>query len=73
VVDYIYRMGVQLIRHVKVLFILVLAYGSNDIYAGAIGKAFAHSRLIVFLFIAGAFLTVIIYVIKMKRYKPQKI
>ncbi|MCL2510616.1 MAG: DUF1648 domain-containing protein [Bacteroidales bacterium] len=67
---HLYRIGVQLIRHVKVLTILILAYGSNDIYAGAIDKSFVHSPVIIFLFIAALFLTVVIYTIKMLRCKP---
>jgi hypothetical protein len=71
-VNYLYRMGVQLIRSVKVLLICIFAYGSNDIYAGATGKAFAHSSLVVVLFVIGLFLLIVIYTVKMVRYNPKQ-
>jgi len=70
--DYLHKMGVQLIRHIKVIFVFILAYGCNDMYAGAMGKAFSHSGFVVILSIAGMFLIITIFCIKMIRYNPSK-
>jgi len=70
--DYLYKMGVQLIRHIKVSVVLMFAFVSNDIYAVAIGKSSSPN-----LFIIGIFtgiitlLPIIIYIRKMCRYKPE--
>ena len=69
--NYLYRMGVQLIRHVKVFVILSFAYISNVTYAIAIGKATNLNMLVLILFFTGMFLSLIIYPIKMIRYKPK--
>jgi len=69
--DHLYRMGVQLVRHVKVLFILIFAHINNASYAIAIGKSVGLNLAINISLLAAIFLTLIIYVIKMLRYKPK--
>ena len=69
--DYLYRMGVSLVRYLKIILVFIFAYRNNDMYAEAMGKAFAHSNLVIILSIAVLFLIITIYAIKMKRYKPK--
>jgi hypothetical protein len=68
--NYIYRMGVQLVRHIKVFITLTFTYISNIFYRMAIGKDAKLNMFIVYMLFAGIFLLVIIYTIKMRRYKP---
>jgi len=69
--DYLYRMGVQLMRHIKVCVIIIFAYASNDMYIGAINKSSKPMPIVYAIVMAGMFVPVIIYVIKMIRYKPK--
>ena len=66
--DYIYRMGVQLVRHIKVLMALLFAYLNNASYAIAIGKGVGLNNFIIMPLMAGLLLLVIVYSIKMIRY-----
>ena len=68
--NYLYRMGVQLMRHVKVYITILFAYSSNDMYSGAISESNRPMLPILYIILmAGMFLPVIIYTVKMKRYK----
>jgi len=67
--NYLYRMGVQLMRHVKACFMIILAYANNDMYMGAINKNSGPIGILYAILMAGMFVPVIIYAIKMVRYK----
>ena len=69
--DYLYKMGVQLMRHIKVLTIFILAYLNNNTYTVAIGRGTGPNEYILYALIAGILLLVIIYSIKMVLYKPK--
>jgi hypothetical protein len=68
--NYLYRLGVQLMRHVKVCFMIILAYANNDMYLGAI-KGISPTPIVYIILMAGMFIPVIIYTIKMTRYKSK--
>ena len=69
--DYLYKMGEQLIRHIKVSVVLMFAFVSNDIYAVITGKLSSPNLLVIGILVAIMLLSIIIYIIKMKRYKPE--
>jgi hypothetical protein len=69
--NYLYRMGVQLIRHLKACFLLILAYSNIDMYIEAIGKNSNIAPIVYAVLIAVMFLPIVIYTVKMRRYKPK--
>jgi len=69
--NYLYRMGVQLIRHIKVSIVLTFAYINYDIYAVAIGRCASPNLFIIGMLIGITLLPIIICFSKMSRYKPK--
>jgi len=67
--DYLYRLGVQLVRQVKVLCVFIMAYANNSIYRVVIGKDTGPDDFIVSMFILLMLSLLTIYIIKMMRYK----
>jgi len=69
--DYLYRMGVQLVRHIKVSVVLAFAYINNDMYAVVIGRCSSPNLFIIGIFIGIILLPIIIYIRRMSRYSNQ--
>jgi hypothetical protein len=70
-VNYIYRMGVRLVMHFKVLGLLLLAYINNSSYAAVIGKNFGQSNYVIIFFIMGLLFLGVFFIFKMIFYKPK--
>jgi hypothetical protein len=66
---YIHRMGVQLMRHIKLFSTLLSAYMNNFAYAVAMGKCSGSSNFIIVLLIAGLCLSAVIYFGRMMLYE----
>ena len=68
--DYLHKMGVKLIRHIKVFSMLLLAYGNYSAYAAAVmGKDADLSNFVMIPLMGGMFLSLIIYFGRMMVYK----
>lgn len=65
----LYRLGVRLLRHIKLLFILIFAYLNNSSLAIALGKENGMHNYIMTVLIALPFGTLVLYYFKMCMYK----
>jgi len=68
---YLYRLGVQLIRQMKVLLVLIFSYANNSIYRVAIGKTIGPDGFVVSVFLLLMLSLLTIYIVKMMQYKSK--
>ena len=68
---HLYRLGVQLIRQMKVLLVLIFSYANNSIDRVAIGKTIGPDGFIVSMFLLLMLLLLTIYIVKMMQYKSK--
>ncbi|MDR0972627.1 MAG: DUF1648 domain-containing protein [Prevotellaceae bacterium] len=66
---YLYRLGIRLMRHLKVLLLLLFAYLNNVSYLIAIGKAHALSMFVMSLFFILLIGTLVVFYVRMSMYK----
>jgi hypothetical protein len=65
----LHRLGVRTMRHVKPLSLMLLAYLNNAMLYMAINKTTSLNKFILIAFLAGLFITLAFYIMKMLRLK----
>ena len=69
--NHLYRQRVRLSRHLKVFSLLIFAYLNNSSYAIAVGKGAGLSKFIMIFLMAGLFLSLIFFYLKMGQHKQE--
>ncbi|MDR1056481.1 MAG: DUF1648 domain-containing protein [Prevotellaceae bacterium] len=64
--NYLYRQRVQLSRHLKFFSILIFAYLNNSSYAIATGNGSGLSKFIMIFLMAGLFISLIFFYVRME-------